>query len=265
MLSSHNKQYLKHSCLSDTLTLLMQSSGIPFVIIGKSFEKRKTNMHKGIQIGASIMCADILRLEQEVRDLEQNGVDYIHYDVMDGLFVPNFGLNLDMLKAIRSISTLPINVHFMVEEPVGFFKEFARAGANSISFHQEAVIHTQRAVMQIKGLGLQAGAAINPGTPVDVLEYLLDDLDFVLMMTVNPGFAGQKLIPSTLGKIKELREMVKAAGLQTRIQADGNVSFENIPQMVAAGADMLVGGTSSLYKEGLTIQQAMEKIREVIK
>jgi len=221
-------------------------------------------MHKGIQIGASIMCANIFKLEQEIRDLEQNGVDYIHYDVMDGHFVPNFGLNLDMLKAIRSISTLPINVHFMVEEPSAYFEGFAKAGCNSISFHQEAVIHTQRAVMQIKGLGLQAGVAINPGTPVDALEYLLDEMDFALMMTVNPGFSGQKLIPSTLGKIKELREMVKAQGLQTKIQADGNVSFENIPQMVAAGADMLVGGTSSLYKEGLSIQEAMEKIRQVI-
>lgn len=221
-------------------------------------------MHKGIQIGASIMCADIFRLEQNLRDLEQGGVDYIHYDVMDGHFVPNFGLNLDLLKAVRSQTKLPINVHFMVEEPSAYFEAFAQAGASSISFHQEAVVHAQRAMMQIKGLGLQAGVAINPGTPVSVLEYLLDEMDFTLVMTVNPGFSGQKLIPATLGKIKELREMVKAQGLATKIQADGNVSFENIPQMVAAGADMLVGGTSSLYKAGLSIQEAMEKIKAAI-
>lgn len=221
-------------------------------------------MHKGIQIGASIMCANILKLEQEVHDLEENGVDYIHYDVMDGHFVPNFGLNVDMLKAIRSITQLPINVHLMVKEPSAYFEVFAGAGCNSISFHQEAVVHAQRAVMQIKGLGLKAGVAINPGTPVYMLEYLLDEMDFALVMTVNPGFSGQKLIPATLGKIGELREMVKAQGLRTRIQVDGNVSFESIPQMVAAGADMLVGGTSSLYVAGMKMSEAMEKIRQAI-
>ena len=221
-------------------------------------------MIKNIQIGASIMCANFLKLDQEIRDLESNGIDYIHYDVMDGTFVPNFGLNLDILKTIRSVTTLPINVHFMVKEPSPYFEEFAKAGCNSISFHQEAVIHQQRALTQIKHLGLKAGMAVNPGTPLNVLEYLYSDMDFVLVMTVNPGFAGQKLVSTTLPKIKLLREILKSKELKTNILVDGNVSFENIPQMIAAGADMLGCGTSFLYKAGLTIPQAMEKIQQAI-
>ena len=221
-------------------------------------------MIKGIQIGASVMCANFLKLEQEIRDLEKFGIDFIHYDVMDGHFVPNFGLNLDMLKTIRKITAMPVNVHFMAEEPAAFFEQFAKAGCNSISFHQEGTVHVHRSIMQIKELGIQAGLALNPATPLDVLDFVLDDLDFVNLMTVNPGFSGQKLIPATLIKIKNCRQIIEKQDHNTNIQVDGNVSFENIPQMVEAGANMLVCGTSSLYKEGINLGEAMENIRRVI-
>lgn len=221
-------------------------------------------MINDVQIGASIMCANFLKLKQEIVELEKSDVDYIHYDVMDGHFVPNFGLNLDILKTIREITALPINVHFMAEEPAEFFEDFAKAGCNSISFHQEATMHVQRVIMQIKELGIQAGLALNPATPLEVLDYVLEDLNFVNLMTVNPGFSGQKLIPATILKIKNLKQIIKDKRLKTSIQVDGNVSFENIPRMVEAGSNMLVCGTSSLFKAGLTIGEAMEKILSAV-
>ena len=221
-------------------------------------------MHNGILLGASLMCADLLNLQKELSNLDKCGVDYVHFDVMDGYFVPNFGLNLDILKSIKKVTSLPINVHLMVEDPSAFIEDFAESGCNSISFHQESTVHVQRVIKLIKGFGIQVGLALNPATPLTVLEYVLPDLDFINIMTVNPGFSGQILIPSTLIKIKKLRQMLDEQELKIAIQVDGNVSFENIPKMIESGANMLVCGTSSLYKKGMKIEEAIQKIKSLI-
>jgi len=221
-------------------------------------------MKNGISLGASLMCADYLNLERDIRSLEQCGVDYIHFDVMDGHFVPNFGLNLDLLKSIRKITKLPINVHLMIENASDYLDAFMDAECDSLSFHQEPTYHSQRLLEKIRQRGVKAGIAINPATPLTTLDYILPDLDFALIMTVNPGFAGQKLIPITLQKIAALRKILQAKNLNTDIQVDGNVSFENIPNMVRAGATMLVGGTSSLFMKDIPISNAVQKIYSLI-
>jgi len=210
------------------------------------------------------MCADYLNLERDIRLLEQSGVDYLHFDVMDGHFVPNFGLNLDLLKTARRITNLPINVHLMIDNAADYIDAYIDAGCNSLSFHQEPTYHIQRLLQKIKDRGVQAGIALNPATPLSTLEYILSDLDFVLIMTVNPGFAGQALVPATLEKISKLRRMILENKLDIKIQVDGNVSFENIPKMVEAGATMLVGGTSSLFLKKLTISKATQKIYDLL-
>jgi ribulose-phosphate 3-epimerase len=183
---------------------------------------------------------------------------------MDGHFVPNFGLNLDLLKTARRITNLPINVHLMIDNAADYIDAYIDAGCNSLSFHQEPTYHIQRLLQKIKDRGVQAGIALNPATPLSTLEYILSDLDFVLIMTVNPGFAGQALVPATLEKISKLRRMILENKLDIKIQVDGNVSFENIPKMVEAGATMLVGGTSSLFLKKLTISKATQKIYDLL-
>lgn len=221
-------------------------------------------MKNSIALGASLMCADYLNLERDIQLLEQNGVDYLHFDVMDGHFVPNFGLNLDLLKKARSITKMPINVHLMIDNAANYIDEYIDAGCNSLSFHQEPTYHIQRLLQKIKDRGVQAGIALNPATSLSTLEYILPDLDFVLILTVNPGFAGQALVPATLEKISKLRKMIDDSRHNIQIQVDGNVSFENIPKMVKAGATMLVGGTSSLFMKGMAITESTKKVFELI-
>jgi len=210
------------------------------------------------------MCADYLNLERDIRLLEQNGIDYLHFDVMDGHFVPNFGLNLDLLKKAREITNLPINVHLMIDNVAEYIDDYMDAGCNSISFHQEPTYHVQRILQKIKAHGVQAGIALNPATSLNTLEYILPDLDFVLIMTVNPGFAGQVLVPATLEKIANLRKMLDEKGIDIDIQVDGNVSFENIPKMLKAGATMLVGGTSSLFVKNMGIAESVQKVSNLL-
>ncbi len=221
-------------------------------------------MKRKAVFGASLMCADYLNLERDIRLLEQNGIDYLHFDVMDGHFVPNFGLNLDLLKKAREITNLPINVHLMIDNVAEYIDDYMDAGCNSISFHQEPTYHVQRILQKIKAHGVQAGIALNPATSLNTLEYILPDLDFVLIMTVNPGFAGQVLVPATLEKIVNLRKMLDDKGLDIDIQVDGNVSFENIPKMVKAGATMLVGGTSSLFLKNMGIAESVQRVSSLL-
>jgi ribulose-phosphate 3-epimerase len=221
-------------------------------------------MKNEIKIGASLACANFKNLEKDIRELEIAGVDYIHFDIMDGHFVPNFALNLDILKMVKELTLMPINVHLMVDNPEVYIPIVAKVGCNILSFHQEATPHTQRELARIRELGMKAGLALNPATPLNVLEYVFSDLDAILVMTVNPGFAGQKLIPSTLKKINELRKILDEEGNKADIEVDGNVSFENIPTLVNVGATMLVGGTSSLFSKGMQINAAMHKIVDLI-
>jgi len=221
-------------------------------------------MKNGVKIGASLACANYKNLEKDILKLEQAGVDYIHFDVMDGHFVPNFALNLDILKMVKDLTLMPINVHLMVDNPEVYIPIFAREGCNILSFHQEATPHTQRELARIRDLGLKAGLALNPATSLNGLEYVFPDLDAILIMTVNPGFAGQKLIPATIKKINKLRKILDAEGSKAELEVDGNVSFENIPILVNGGATMLVGGTSSLFAKELQIDAAMQKIIDLI-
>jgi ribulose-phosphate 3-epimerase len=200
-----------------------------------------------VWIEPSIMCADAGHLAAEVRRLEEIGVHALHFDIMDAHFVPNMPLGLGMIEQIRPLTSLPFDAHLMVDDPAFFIPLLANIGVDYVSVHVEAMPHADRVLAMIRDHGMKAGLGFNPGTLLDSLDHLFPRLDFVLIMTVNPGFAGQKLVPTALKKIADCRARLDALGANIPIQVDGNVSFENIPVMVAAGADWLVAGTSSLF------------------
>jgi len=200
-----------------------------------------------IWIEPSIMCADAGYLADEVRRLEVLGVHALHIDIMDAHFVPNLPLGLGMIEQIRPLTALPFDAHLMVEDPAFFIPLLAKIGVQYVSVHIETMPHADRVLAMIRDHGMQAGLAFNPATPLDALDYLYPRLDFVLIMTVNPGFAGQALVPTALKKIADCRARLDALGVTIPIQVDGNVSFDNIPAMVAAGGDWLIAGTSSLF------------------
>jgi len=197
-----------------------------------------------IKIAPSILSADFSRLGDEVQAVDRASADYIHVDVMDGHFVPNITIGPLVVEALRKVTGKPLDVHLMIENPDLYIPDFARAGADIITVHQEAVPHLHRTVQLIKGLGKKAGVSINPATPVATLDVILDELDLVLVMSVNPGFGGQGFIPSALDKIAALRQRINQRGLATELQVDGGVKIDNIRDVVAAGADVLVAGSA---------------------
>ncbi|MBN1903826.1 MAG: ribulose-phosphate 3-epimerase [Deltaproteobacteria bacterium] len=193
-------------------------------------------------IAPSILSADFSKLGEEVQAAERAGADYIHVDVMDGHFVPNITIGPLVVEGVKKVTKLPLDVHLMIENPDQYVEAFAKAGANIITIHAEAVNHLHRSIQIIKGAGCKAGVSLNPATPIDVLEYILDDIDMVLVMTVNPGFGGQKFIPATLSKIKRLREMIVSRGLNIDIEVDGGINPETIKKVSGAGANVFVAG-----------------------
>jgi ribulose-phosphate 3-epimerase len=219
-----------------------------------------------VTISASIACANFRHLEEDIRALEKSGIDYLHIDIMDGVFVPNFALDFSIMDTIQSMTSVPMECHLMIVDPERYIERMAHLQPAYVSVHAEATRHVHRTLKLIKSLGMKAGVALNPATPLDHLNYIMDELDILVLMTVNPGFAGQKLIPATLQKIQDARQMLDHAGFnQVIIQVDGNVSFENIPLMVSAGASMLVGGTSSVFHKEYSIVDAVTKIRDITK
>jgi ribulose-phosphate 3-epimerase len=197
-----------------------------------------------IKLAPSILSADVARLAEQVGEAEQGGADRIHVDVMDGHFVPNLTFGPVIVKWLRPVTRLPLEVHLMIDNPDQFLEAFAEAGANTLIVHQEGGIHLNRTVQQIKALGRRAGVAINPATPAGMLEEILPDLDLVLVMTVNPGFGGQRFIPEMLPKIRRLRAMCGERGLRPAIEVDGGENATTAAHAAAAGANAIVAGSA---------------------
>ena len=202
-------------------------------------------MQQTTRIAPSILSADFARLGDELRALEVAGADYIHVDVMDGHFVPNLTIGPAVVRALRPHTRLPFDVHLMVAPVDGFLDAFADAGADIITVHPEAGPHVHRTVQRIKALGLRAGVSLNPGTPAKLLDYLIDDVDLILVMSVNPGFGGQAFITSQLKKIAAIRKMIDASGRTIDLEVDGGIDAATARQAVVAGADVLVAGTAT--------------------
>jgi len=228
---------------------------------GQAVTRRK----RGIQVAPSIICADWRRLEEHLQVLESLRVDWIHCDVMDGHFVPNITFGPEIQAKIHAWTKVPIDTHLMIENPDRYIESFVKAGSRLISVHPETLVHVDRTLRLIASLGATPALAINPATPLPAIEYALDLCGLVLVMTVNPGFAGQQLIPYTIDKIARLHAMIASHGLDIDIEVDGNVSFANIPRMIAAGANVLVTGTSSLYIKGREVEDCHVELMRVIR
>jgi ribulose-phosphate 3-epimerase len=213
-----------------------------------------------VKLAPSILSADFARLGEQVVAATVAGADYIHVDVMDGQFVPRITIGDGVVKAIRPHTTLPLDVHLMVNSPERQIESFAQAGANIISVHVEACTHLHRVVTQIKGLNVMAGVALNPATSLDAIREILPFLDLVLVMTVNPGFGGQTFIPEMLDKIARLRELLDERELSAELEVDGGIKAELVPQVVQAGARVLVAG-AAVFNNKESIAQAIERIR----
>jgi ribulose-phosphate 3-epimerase len=201
-------------------------------------------MNKNIQIAPSILSADFTRLGEEIRAVDKGGADVIHIDVMDGQFVPNITIGPLIVEAVRRVTDKDLDVHLMIADPDKYLDSFAAAGADWITVHVETCDHLHRTVSRIKELGKKAGVVLNPATSLSTLDYILEDLDLVMLMSVNPGFGGQKFIPSTLAKVWQLRQRIDAMGLDIGIEVDGGISESTIADVADAGANIFIAGSA---------------------
>jgi len=211
------------------------------------------------KISPSMMCADFLNLGNDIKIFEEFGIDYLHIDIMDGIFVPNFTLGADYVKKIKQVTNIPVDIHFMVDKPEDKIEWFDFGENDYVSFHCEATCHSHRVLQKIKARGAKVMLALCPATPLCVLEELYTELDGVLIMTVNPGFAGQALVGTTINKISKVRNLYP----KLEIEVDGNVSFENAVKMRAAGADIFVAGTSSVFAQG-SLEENIKKLSDFV-
>ena len=199
------------------------------------------------KLAPSILSADFARLGEEIKAVEEAGADYIHIDIMDGHFVPNITVGPLIVETAKAVTNLPLDVHLMISDPDRYVQDFIKAGSDLLSVHVETCPHLQRTLTYIRELGGRAAAVLNPSTPISTLEYVMDDLDMVLLMTVNPGFGGQKFIPTMLPKIKRMRALIDETKLPIELEVDGGVNLQNISKISQAGADVVVAG-SAVYK-----------------
>ncbi|MDP3112070.1 MAG: ribulose-phosphate 3-epimerase [Thermodesulfovibrionales bacterium] len=216
-----------------------------------------------VKIAPSILSADFMRLGEEIKAAEAAGIDLFHIDIMDGHFVPNMTIGPSIVEAISKITDVPLDVHLMIKEPDKYVKDFINAGADYLAVHIEASVHAHRTVQVIKESGVKAGISLNPATPVCSLDHILQDLDFVVLMSVNPGFGGQSFIPQSMDKIKMLKKLIRERGLSTLIEVDGGVKPDNARQVADAGADMLVMG-SAFFSSGDYVSLT-KRLREILK
>ncbi len=216
-----------------------------------------------IELAPSILSADFARLAEQVNPVIEAGATVLHVDVMDGHFVPNITIGPPVVAALRKHVEVPLDCHLMIEEPDRYIPAFAQAGANWISVHQEACVHLDRTIQLIRSYGVQAGVVLNPATPVETLSEILSEVDFVLVMSVNPGFGGQKFIPRALGKIRHLAELRARQGLRFRIEVDGGIALDTITEVVQAGAEILVAGNAVFGRgdSGANVQQLLQAAR----
>ena len=217
-----------------------------------------------IEISASIMCIDWLDARKQLQILEENGVDYLHWDVVDGKFAPDFTMGSSIINKFKEESNLRSDYHLMVEEPSGLFDIFEIMQGDIFTVHQECCRNLHRDLVRLRRKGARVGVALCPGTPLETMDYIIEDVDVIVVMTVNPGFMGQKLVPQTLRKIQKLRKMIDKMNLDIKITVDGNVNYENISNMVASGADILVGGSSGLFRKDMPLQDAIHRMNECI-
>ncbi len=215
-------------------------------------------------IAPSILAADFAHLAREIESVEQGGADLLHLDIMDGHFVPNMTIGPPVVASIRKITSLPLDTHLMISEPARYIDEFIRAGAHWISVHAEVDAHLHRTIQHLQNQGIKAGVAINPATPISVLEEVMPDVDYILVMSVNPGFGGQEFISSALHKIRKLREWITSNKYRARIEVDGGVDTGNLADVLAAGADTIVAG-SAIFRSTTGAANAVREMKEIAK
>jgi ribulose-phosphate 3-epimerase len=214
------------------------------------------------KLAPSILSADFSRLGEEIKAVEEAGADYIHIDIMDGHFVPNITIGPLVVETAKAVTTLPLDVHLMISDPDRYVQDFIKSGSDLLSVHVETCPHLQRTLTYIRELGGRSAVALNPSTPISTLEYVMNDLDMIVLMTVNPGFGGQKFIPTMLPKIQKMRSLIDEKKLFIELEVDGGVNLENISQISQAGADVIVAG-SAVYKSGdcrKTVRLMKEKL-----
>jgi len=221
-------------------------------------------MYRGITLSASMMCVNWLNVGRDLEQLEKLDIDYLHYDIIDGLFAPDFTMGSSIIEVIQENTKIPADFHLMVEEPSRIFDMFTLVDTTFFSIHQECSKNLHRDLSTIRKKSGRPGVALSPATNLDVLEYIIEDLDLVTVMTVNPGYKGQPIVPQVIKKIKKLKNMIVQLKLETKISVDGNVNAKTIPDMVAAGADILVLGSSGLFQKNMSIAEAGEQIFRAI-